>query len=282
MSQEVNGRIHHYNAETSVLAGTLRLPIDREINPPATASLPQEGGYLTQSAAAFSVESVLTFRSAYTHVAGNLSLKKGRGWTTLSTTVVEGLNVLDIVTADRIVGQLVTEHPLEGYVPSVHFLGTRFENLRICGHKVSLNLDLDILGAKPAKDRSYTFDPGLQARVKGQYGVILASEDLPEEMREHYNRLIQTAGHPEKIECSLVHRATGAFPGHSHGHIIHVPHFGNIVLGKVTVTQEDLIRGTETHKKTTVQLTMLDLHMGCVGDGHVPIGGNHSNGTTVP
>jgi hypothetical protein len=54
------------------------------------------------------------------------------------------------------------------------------------------------------------------------------------------------------------------------------------VLGKVTVTHEDLIRGTETPKKTTVQLTMLDLYMGCAGDGHVPIGGGHTNGTTVP
>jgi hypothetical protein len=64
--------------------------------------------------------------------------------------------------------------------------------------------------------------------------------------------------------------------------VIYVPEFGKIVLGKVTVTHEDLIRGTETPKKTTVQLTMLDLYMGCAGDGHVPIGGGHTNGTTVP
>jgi hypothetical protein len=282
MTQEVNGRRHHYHAETSVLAGTLRLPINREIGPPATASLPQEGGYLTQRADSFSVESVITFRSAYTHVAGNLSLKPGHGWTTLSTTVVEGLNVLDVVTADRIVGQMITEHPLDGYVPSVCFLGTRFENLRICGHKVSLELDLEILGAKPANDASYASDPGVQTRVRSQYGKVLETEGLPEETREHYNRLVPTVGNRERVECSLVHRATGDFPGHSHGHVIYVPEFGKIVLGKVTVTHEDLIRGTETPKKTTVQLTMLDLYMGCAGDGHVPIGGGHTNGTTVP
>ncbi len=58
---------------------------------------------------------------AYTQVAGNRSTKSGQGWTTLTTSVIEGLNVLDVVTADRVVGQTITEHPLEGYVPSDQF-----------------------------------------------------------------------------------------------------------------------------------------------------------------
>jgi len=64
--------------------------------------------------------------------------------------------VLDVLTADRVVGQIITEHPLVGYVPIISFLGTRFENLRIAGHPVELDLDLNILGDKPARPTALT------------------------------------------------------------------------------------------------------------------------------
>ena len=49
--------------------------------------------------------------------------------------------------------------------PTVTFLGTRFENLRIAGHEVKLNLDLDMLGPKPKKDAGYLSDRDFQKRV---------------------------------------------------------------------------------------------------------------------
>ena len=81
-------------------------------------------------------------------MAGNRDVKPGHGFSTITTAVVEDLNVLDVVTADRVVAQISTEHPLVGYVPHITFLGTRFENLRIAGHKVELDLDPDFLGQR--------------------------------------------------------------------------------------------------------------------------------------
>jgi len=66
----------------------------------------------------------------------------------LTSSVIEGLNILDVITADRIVGQTITNHPLVGYVPSISFLGTRFENLRIAGNPVELDLNHDIFGPR--------------------------------------------------------------------------------------------------------------------------------------
>jgi hypothetical protein len=280
---EVNGRTHHYNAEATILSGHLRLPLVEQIRPQARATLPGEGGYLSQRADHFQIQSVLSFRSAYTQVAGNLGTKPGHGWSTLTTTVIEGLNVLDIVTADRIVGQTITEHPLVGYVPSISFLGTRFENLRIAGHPVDLDLDLNILGPKPANDAPYTRDAALVARVSGQLNRIGKRQDLPAELRERYNRLSSALGTPlEEIECSLVNRASGAYPGLSFGHVITVPDFGTIILGKLTVKHEDFKPDSGIPEKTTFRLTMIDLHMGCVGDGNVPFGNNVTNGGTEP
>src|ERR1700733_5937460 len=162
---DVNGKTHQYNAEATVLSGHLRLPLEQQIKPQAHAILPAEGGYLSQRTDEYRIESVLAYRSAYTQVAGNRSTKPAQGWSTLVTTVIEGLNVLDIVTADRIVGQTILEHPLEGYIPLISFLGTRFENLRIAGHPIDVDLDASFVGAKPANDALYTRDASLVARV---------------------------------------------------------------------------------------------------------------------
>jgi hypothetical protein len=280
---DVNVRTHQYNAEATVLSGHLRLPLEQQIKPQAHAILPAEGGYLSQRTDEYRIESVLAYRSAYTQVAGNRSTKPAQGWSTLVTTVIEGLNVLDIVTADRIVGQTILEHPLEGYIPSISFLGTRFENLRIAGHPIDVDLDTSFVGAKPANDALYTRDASLVARVMSQLNRISERHDLPPDLRERYNRLSSALGTPqEEIECSLVNRVTGAYPGLSFGHVITVPDFGTVTLGKVTIKHEDYATESGIHKKTTVRLTMIDLHMGCLADGDVPVGTGSANGTTSP
>jgi hypothetical protein len=285
MSEQMAGsqkRTHLYHASATVISGHLRLPLVREIRPQALSTLPQEGGYFSEHAESFSVEEVISFRTAYTQVAGNRSTKAGQGWTTLTTTTIEGLNVLEVVTADRIVGQVITEHPLVGYVPSISFLGTRFENLRVAGQEVDLEIDHNILGAQPDGDREYTKDPGLIARAGGQYRRVLESDRLPEDLRERYNRLSSTLGSAEAVECSLVNHASGSFPGLSFGHVIYVPDFGKIILARLRVSHGDYNTPTGAPRITNVHLTMVDLELGCAADGVVPIGSGSSNGTTVP
>jgi hypothetical protein len=277
-----NGRTHKYHSEAKILQGHLSLPLPYTIDPQAHANLAGEGGYFAQRLDKYRLESVISIDSGYTHVAGNLDLKPGNGWTTLTTTVVEGLNIMEVVTADRIVGQIITVHPLEGYVPAISFLGTRFENLRIAGVPVELELDLDILGAKPEGDKPYSGDQGLIKRVAAQYAHIRGNRDLPADLHERYDQLSSGLGMPEVVECSLVTRASGDYPGHSFGHIIFIPDFGKISLGKVTVTHEDFDPTSGVPKKTTVDLTMMDLSFGCVINGGGAVGSGSSNGVTQP
>jgi hypothetical protein len=260
----------------------LSLPLVQEIKPQAYAKLPDHGGYIAQHAEDYRLEAVISYRSAYTHVAGNRDVKPGHGWATLTTSVIEGLNVLDVLTADRVVGQIITEHPLVGYVPSISFLGTRFENLRIAGHPVELDLDLDILGSKPENDAAYTTDAGVLGRVSGQYNRISGSQHLPADLNERYNRLSSTLGSPEAVECSLVNRAEGGYPGHCYGHEIAVPNFGRITLGKVTLHHECFKTGTDIPEKTTVGLTMIHMKFGCAIAGHAGIAALSTNGRSQP
>lgn len=280
---KLNGRTHYFHAEANILSGHLRLPFEHRIKPQAHTHLPKEGGYFSHRDEHFRLESVLEYRSAYSHVAGNINPKPEGGWTTLVTTVIEGLNVMEVVTADRIVGQTITEHPAEGYVPRINFLGTRFENLRIAGFPVDLDLNLNFLGPKPANDAAYTHDAAFIGRISSQVGHIGEHPNLPAELQQRYNRLSASLGsQPEEVECSLVNHATGVFPGHSFGPVITIPDFGTIVLGQITIKHEDFKPESGVPKKTTVQLTMIDFHFGCPIEGGGGTGTGSSNGTTEP
>ncbi len=264
------------------MSGDLHLPIVQDVRAQAHIALPETGGYLSQDAKGYRLEGVLSYKSAYTQVAGNRDVKPGHGWTTLTTTVVEGLNVLEVVTADRVVGQIITEHPLEGYVPRVNFLGTRFENLRIAGHPVEVELNLNVLGAKPANDGSYTADAGIKERIAGHYRHMLGHGEFPENLRERYNRLSSSLRGAETVECSLVSHVAGNYPGRTFGHIIDIPDFGKVVLGKLTVATESAKTGAPAATKTTITLTMVDLELGCAIGGRIGFVGGSTNGGTIP
>jgi hypothetical protein len=275
-TSEANGRTHRYHAEATVLAGHLELPLVQEIKPQAYAKLPDEGGYLAQHAADYKLEGVISFRSAYTQVAGNPGKKPGHGPSTLSTAVIEGLNVLDVVTADRVAAQVSIEHPLDGFVPQVTFLGTHFENLRIAGHPVKLDLDLDIVGPKPENDLPYSKASGFMDRVARQHGNVRAHPSLLAELLGRYTGVPANPEDGEAIECSLVNAAQGAFPGQSFGHVIHVPDFGTIVLGALRLEHEDFLKSVP--RKTTIRLNMIELKMGCIAHGNVAAGSTVNNG----
>ena len=282
ITSEANGRRHLYHAEATVLSGNLELPLVQEIKPQAFAKLPDHGGYLAQHATDYRLESVISFDSAYTQVTGNPDVKTGHGWSTLATSVVEKFNVLDVVTADRIVGQISVEHPLVGYVPHVTFLGTRFENLRIAGHPVKLDLDLDVMGSKPDGDAPYSKSSSFMDRVAKQHGNVRAHPSLLSELLQRYTGLAVKTEQPEAVECSLVNNAEGAFPGRCFGHVIEVPNFGTIVLAALRVEQSDYHEKTGIPKSTTFKLNMIERKMGCIAAGKARAGGTIVNGTSSP
>ena len=281
----VNGieRKHFHHAEAKALSGDFLLPLKHVIEPQASAALESAGGYLSQHALPFRSEGVVSYRAAHTQVAGNKDVKDGHGWSTVSTSVVEGLNILEVITADRVVAQVFAEYPLEGYVPAISFLGTRFENLRIAGVPVDMKLDIDIFGKKPGGDLHYTKDTGFMERIAKQTKKLFSSGDLPAATRERYERYNQGAevsGGTETIECSLVDQIEGIVPGTPYGHALFIPHFGTIHFATVKLLHHDFVGGVP--HKTTVELTMIDATLGCIGHGSVSVAKSVTNGATQP
>jgi hypothetical protein len=277
MSGDAPPSRHVYDAQAFALEGDLQLPLRAEIKPQAYLDLPPNGGYLSQHECGYRLEGIISFRAAYTQVAGNLDLKHGHGYVTLATAVLEDFNILDVVTADRVVAQVSSEHPLNGSIPEITFLGTRFDNLRIAGHPVRIDLDLDFFGAKPDNDAPWSSKKDLRERITAQYDNIRKQANLPAEIAERYNRLPSNPGSQESLECSLVQRAEGSYPGRTFGHVIDVPHFGRVYLATVRLVEtRDPITGTIS---TLYRLTMIEAKMGCIANGGGSAGNTIVNGT---
>lgn len=260
---------HLYHAEATDIQGKIHLPLSQNISPQAHTKVHSvEGGYFSQHVHNYKLEGVLSFSHAYAQVSGKQGSKPGHGCATLSTSVVENLNILEIVTADRIVAQISTEHPVDGYIPEVTLLGTRFENLRINGHHVNVELDPYIFGEKPAGDNPYTSAPAFVQTVTDQHHHIRHHSDATAEAKAHFNLEPEGFDKLTEVEFSLVNKVHGGFPGCSFGHIIHIPHFGTIKLAKIHLKHEKPHPAKGTPTQTTICLKMLEVHMGCLAEGN--------------
>jgi hypothetical protein len=263
---------HRYHAKAHLLSASLAQPVEREVEAQAEVSIDQESNgkrvYEYQAAKSYQVEGIISYQSGYTQVAGHKSPKASHGFVTLATSVMEGLNILDVVTADRVVGQISTEHPLygTGQVPSVTFLGTRFVNLRIGGQKVEAEPDLHIVGPKPDDDRSFFKDQGFVSRIARQFHNISGAVDAPDWARDEYSWNPSTIQSQNEARCSLVSRVTGLPEGSSFGHVIDLPHFGRIFLGELIVNRTAAKKPDE-NDTYRFNLSMVRVEMGCLAQG---------------
>jgi hypothetical protein len=271
---------HLYHADAEVLSANLEQPLDQEIKPQARVVLPEDGHYQFQHAEPFRLKGIISYQSGYTQVAGHPATK-GKGFQTLATSVVEGLNVLDVLTADRVVGQISTVHPEEGQVPSVTFLGTRFENLRIDGRGVEVERHLEILGDRKEDDTSYFDDQTVLGRFSQQYEKISKADGLPGWAGERYPKDRAAWQTASDLRCSVVNRVKDA-PGTSFGHVIDLPDFGRIFLGELKVNRvmgRPATKGDDGANDTyRFNLTMIRLEMGCLARGTATIVALDSNG----
>jgi hypothetical protein len=151
------------------------------------------------------------------------------------SSTIEGLNILDMITADRITGRLSTEHQVgqsEGHIVA---LGSAFENLRIGGYEFKIRLRHELL---------------LNSKTHADLVKKVASD-------KKSGKMAATKG--KVTVCSLVEEIETDFPGLSagdkRGHVVEIPHFGTISFAEL-ICQE----GTKT-------LTMLRFDLGSPDGG---------------
>jgi hypothetical protein len=312
----IPGPYHVYHAEAHVLSGRLEHPVKQVLETYGRVVL--ENGsrddHITATVGETILEGLISFKRGHTCVSGSqLKNKKDlwgndhSGWITLSTSVIEDLNVFEVITVDRMVAQGSTEHaPISGHVPKVTFLGTRFENLSVGGYPVQVQLDLDICGQKPQGDLSYLEDSGFLDRVRRQLDGIARAKGLPESLRKQYDAKIaciddlrKRAGSPAQehetgnsaLQCSLVKSIEPIpLPGvKTFGNLIFIPDFGTLSLAEVEVGIEVRHTGfaptgslASPSRSNYFALDMLNINMGCIAGGKISAGRVKFNGQTNP
>jgi len=321
MSGSVQEQYHIYHADAYILNVELEQPIKlakQEYGRVALES--RRESLITQSVGETNIEGLISFKGGHTRVAGAHVKQKTdifgqdhAGWVTLATAALEGYNVEDIVTVDRVVAQLSTQHPMtNSNVPRVSFIGTRFENLRVGGCPVEVELDLAICGPKPANDRHYLQDVEFLNSVHRQLDGMVESDDFPESMERGYGAEIAYIdelkkqakedaisvvpvgnGHP-KLRFSLVKKIKPIpIPGvRTFGNRIFIPNFGTVALAEVEVgiknehsdfrRRNDDRSQTEPSDSNYFTLDMLKMHLGCPASGASGAGGVNANGQMGP
>jgi hypothetical protein len=279
-------RIHTYHGEADLLELEIKRPFQEKIRPQAKVELygpGEDSHYEFKKAGPFSLEGIASYESGYTRVAAARSLRHEGRYCTSATSVLEGLNILDVLTADRIVSQISTAHPIDGAVPEVSFVGSRFENLRIAGHKVELDTDFDILGPRPAPNASYFDNQKVMDLMARQYEKLSKDENLPDWGRDEYPRdgeewratETKASTRVDIAKCSLVNAVN--CNQKSFGHVIDIPHFGRFYLAELCVERE-LASSPRDYDTYSFNLTMVRMELGCATSGSGSGGTSGTNG----
>ena len=130
-----NKTAFYYQAYASSLGGELYEPLRKPIPSQASVALPVVGGFAAARTGAFNHDELITCSAAYTRISGR-ALEGERGSSILATSVIEELNILDSVTARRIVAQLSIETSADGRQRRISLAGSHFEGLRLAGLEV--------------------------------------------------------------------------------------------------------------------------------------------------
>ena len=213
----------------------------------APVSLPAVGGFATARSGAFNLDEIISISSAYTLVTGR-EVEEESAHATLATAVVEDFNLLEVVTAKRIVAQISVTTPRDGGAQRISFAGSRFEGLRVAGREATPRLNADL--ASPA---AASGEGGSPATWSGFRRTVAAQTEA----------LVGLFGrHPDKeavqwararhgwttAETTVGGRGTYSLfdgfdevdlPG-AYGHIIEIPGFGRVYLGEVFMSRHSL------------------------------------------
>jgi len=270
--------VFYYQAQASALGGAIQRPFEKIIPAQSSVSLPPVGGYATSRTHEFNFEEIVSCRSAYTRVTGSNG-RDDAPYSTLTTSVIEGLNILEVVTADRVVSQITADYPAHGGPPRFSLAGSHFEGLRLGGHEAYPTPAAGLLQPGRDKDASQpllTFGEFRQdARRQAEAIVAAAREgdrDAYRWLEERFSWLISDRGEKEDgwVLCSLVDGVEAAFPGRSFGHVVEIPDFGRIYLAELLVS------------RSSIELTMIRAELGCAVTAEVAAGHTGVGGHTVP
>lgn len=285
---------YFYHAFAYGLAGEIERPVKQSIDTQASATLSSGGGRGSGRVQKFAAPPFVSFEAAYTEVGGSFD-ECHRRHTTFAHSVIEGLNIADVVKADKVVARLAIYSPTLDDKKSGHkkndnensfdITGSHFENLRIAGHPLDVKLAThrfhdcqtytaleDEYQKKSADDLLCGSKLSQQSNLRAleaDYHALTGLADAADEWKTNSKK--RTRGN-ETYWCSAANDLEKQFGKDSEiqgfGCFICIPKFGVVRLAEVMV-----------HKNYRI-LNMVRVQMCSTGDGNIHGGGTGGNGGT--
>jgi len=257
------GRIHH--------------PFHEFINVQAASVLPEIGGHGSARSTGFHYRDILHFREAFTEVTGSpVEGPNGKvRHKALVRSRVDGLDIMGMVTADRVEARLVlfTDDEPDGE-PCFKFTGSYFENLRIAGVAVKVHLAVDVFD-RLHKHRDLAKSYREKEEFRSLYHELTQKDKLkeaPERVKNWFQQAPKNGGDLPQVEgvttLSLVRRLDPErleFP--CFGHIIFIEGFGTIHLAEATVSKHERHVTMLRVDLGSPVVGTVDVAPGCVGGG---------------
>lgn len=265
--------MHVYEVSAVGLAGEIVRPISLRIQDQAGVVLPYLGGYETAAVENVRFSGLVSARSVHSIVAGSNDAKRDTD-TALASTVIEDLNICDVVTAERIVARLSAYRPTGVTETRFSLTGTQFVNLRIAGEPVQAGLAIEVF------NRAGTFSDLAKRHATGELRDFVHGSRLEEPKTKEYGfpglealyqeqlrfRKQMTGDPPSRF--SLANRVEVKGGLQAFGSIIIVPDFGVIHLAEFFITQRQR------------RLSMLRLELGCPIEGKLLVATSSAGDTT--
>lgn len=263
----------HFHALGHALSGAFHRPFAHVIDAQAATSLPSIGGHASARVENFRAHHFASFKAGHSHVSGSwIGGEPGfngedepgdkpkvkaagkpddepaeQAVVTRATATLEGLNILDFITVDRVTARLTSEGKRGQTETHIIAIGSEFENLRIAGHSVKVTL----------RHKLFVDYPKFEDLQK----AVATDKDSGKMLGIGYGAAL----------CSLVDDIKTDLPGAQiKGHILKIPHFGEIALAEVFA-----VPGTRT-------LTMIRLKLGSPDAGQVTGAEVLSQGQPMP
>jgi hypothetical protein len=256
-------KIYSLRADANALGGYLEKPLEKAIPTLAPVSLPAVGGVATARSEAFTLEEIVSCSAAYTRVSGRANSTTS---SLLVTAVVEDLNILEVVRAERVVAQVSIDIS-SGSALKISLAGSSFEGLRLAGQKCCPKLNEDL--QRPGLTWEDVREAGLKQGETLLPGFRKHSEDAYQWALSRHRRMSSDPKRPAdgdsapnpvgggSAQASLVNSLAVSGFGRSYGHVVEIPHFGRIIFGEVLISRE------------SVQLVAIRAELGCATAGRI-------------
>jgi hypothetical protein len=272
LQKPIDSRRYIFQGDAIGASGQINHPFHDIISVQAASALTSDGGFSTARVDGFRYKEIFSFASAYTQVTG--SEPHTGVFETLSLSVVEKLNILGVVTCDRVVARVTTKFPGdrgEGASPppetSIVPRGSYYERLRI-GNEFFESLEIADYLCQP----EYACWSGLlNALESNETRTLLQPLSLPAPGPNGKPAPLRYGGKaPGMLGFGVALRAPKNAGEVGDPLRIEVPQFGTVHLGEFFCYPDSR------------QLTMLRVELGCPVAGGLSLGIGSGGGTPYP